>query len=426
MKLTKLKQTELSITLPVFFATLVIGIGAGLSGTLLVYLLHFTQHIAYGYSLDSIISPERFLAGVTASSSQRRVIVLTLCGLIAGGGWWAIYRFGRPLISIPEAVKTDPSRMPRLSTILHALLQIITVAMGSPLGREVAPREVAAVFASWFSSKMGLTLNDARIMAACGAGAGLAAVYNVPFGGTLFTLEVLLQNFNGSVVLLAMISSTIAVAVSRLGLGDVSQYQIPSLAITTPLVLWSVVTAPIFGIAGYWFSRGASYMRRCVQHNWQVPFYSLLNFFMIGLFAIYFPAILGNGISAAQVEFSNAVGIELSAILLILRIVITLTSIRAGAHGGLLTPCVANGALLAVILGCIWRLAAPDINLSAFAIVGAAAFLAVAQKMPLTAIVLIFEFTRIDFSFMLPILCAVIGAVATSQLCEYTHRKCLL
>ncbi len=422
MKLNKLKQTECPITMPVFFATLIIGVGAGVIGILLIYLLHFTQHIAYGYSLHSIISSERFLAGVTAASSERRVIILTLCGLIAGGGWWAIYRFGCPLISIPEAVRTDPSHMPRFKTILHALLQMITVAMGSPLGREVAPREVAAVFASWLSTKMGLTLSDAKVMVACSAGAGLAAVYNVPLGGTLFTLEVLLRKFNGSLVLLSMISSTIAVAVSRLGLGDVSQYQIPSLTISSSLVLWSVVTAPLFGVTAYWFSRGASYMGRCVQHNWQVPFYCLLNFFMIGLFAIYYPAILGNGISAAQVEFSNAVGIGLSAILLGLRIIITLTSIRSGAHGGLLTPCVANGALLAVVLGGIWQLLGSDTDLSAFAIVGAAAFLAVAQKMPLTAIVLIFEFTRVDFSFMLPVLCAVIGAVSTSNLCIYYAR----
>lgn len=415
MVLANIKNADYPITIPLFLATIVIGVGAGLSGMLLVYLLHFTQHIAYGYSLHAIISSERFLSGVTAASPQRRIIVLTLCGLIAGIGWWAIYRFGKPIVGIPDAVKTDPSRMPRLTTILHALLQMITVAMGSPLGREVAPREIGAVFASWFSSKMGLTLRDAKVMAACGAGAGLAAVYNVPLGGAMFTLEVLLCNFNGSAVLLAIISSTIAVVISRLGLGDVSQFEIPMLTINSSLVLWSVVTAPIFGITAYWFNRGGAYMGSLVQHNWQVPLFCLLNFFMIGLLAIYFPELLGNGISVAQLEFTNAVGIGLSAILLIFRIFITLTSLRAGAHGGLLTPSVANGALLAVVLGCIWRLLGSDTDLSAFAIVGAAAFLAVAQEMPLTAIILIFEFTHVEFSFMLPVLCAVIGAVSVSR-----------
>ena len=42
---------------------------------------------------------------------------------------------------------------------------------------------------------------------------------------------------------------------------------------------------------------------------------------------------------------------------------------------------------------------------------GATAFLAAAQKMPITAIVLIFEFTHFKFGFVVPILCAVVGSM---------------
>lgn len=227
MKFLNTKRIEPSMTIPVLLITMVIGVAAGLGGVLLVYLLHYVQHLSFGYSPDLIISPEHFLSGVMAASPMRRVTVLFCCGIIAGVGWWAIYRYGTPPIGIPEAVKTNPSHMPRFKTILHALLQIITVAMGSPLGREVAPREVGAIVASWCSSKIGLSLNDAKVLTACGAGAGLAAVYNVPLGGAMFTLEVLLCRFGGSATLLALLSSGIAVFVSRLGLGDFSQYHIP-------------------------------------------------------------------------------------------------------------------------------------------------------------------------------------------------------
>lgn len=246
----------------------------------------------------------------------------------------------------------------------------------------------------------------------------LAAVYNVPLGGAMFTLEVLLCSYRGSVVFLAILSSALAVTVSRLGLGNMSEYHVYPLTLDRSLVYWSIVVGPIFGVTAYWFSRMASVMQRLVQHNWQVPLFCLLNFIMIGLLAIYFPALLGNGRSPAQIEFDNAVGIELSATLLILRVFITLTSLRAGAHGGILTPSLANGALLAVVLGGVWRLLGSNTDLSAFAIVGAAAFLAAAQKMPLTAIILIFEFTRVNFSFLLPVLCAIIGAEMVCRLCS--------
>jgi H+/Cl- antiporter ClcA len=45
--------------------------------------------------------------------------------------------------------------MPFFSTIGHDLLQIITVGLGSPLGREVAPREVGAVLAGRLSDRAG-------------------------------------------------------------------------------------------------------------------------------------------------------------------------------------------------------------------------------------------------------------------------------
>src|SRR6266481_7041618 len=86
--------------------------------------------------------------------------------------------------------------MPFWVTLTHAILQIVTVGLGSPLGREVAPRELGAALTTKLSARANLTPEGTRIMIACGAGAGLAAVYNVPLGGALFTLEVLLGPFS--------------------------------------------------------------------------------------------------------------------------------------------------------------------------------------------------------------------------------------
>jgi hypothetical protein len=113
--------------------TIGVGIGSGLIGMSLALLLHYLQHIAYGYSSLHIISPESFLEGVSASSPTRRLFVLGACGLVAGGGWLMIQRFGKPLVSIAQSIKTGKI-MPPLTTTCHALVQIITIALGSPLG----------------------------------------------------------------------------------------------------------------------------------------------------------------------------------------------------------------------------------------------------------------------------------------------------
>ncbi len=400
-----------------------IGVTAGLGGMLLALLLHYTQHIAYGYSPTLIISNETFLQGVRASSPERRITVLTICGLIAGIGWWIVYRYGKPLVSIETAVKSNKPQMPIPTTTLHILLQIITIALGSPLGREVAPRELGTLLGGWLSAKVGLSLKDTQIMLACAAGAGLAAVYNVPLGGAVFTLEALLLTLRWSALLPALATSVIAAVIAWIGLGNEPQYHIPPYSISYSLVTWSILASPIFGVLGYWFKRIATTMRSKAQHNWQLPILCLLNFILIGLLAVYFPALLGNGKSPAQLEFDDAVSLSITAVLLILRTLIVWSSFRAGAQGGMLTPSLANGALLAVLLGALWNLIWPAQPLGAFAIVGAAAFLASAQKMPLTAIVLIFEFTRINFNFLVPILFAVTGSVAVCGLCNKLYKQ---
>jgi len=398
--------------------TLLTGIGAGLGGMILALILHFVQHVAYGYSIGAVISQESFLQGVSESPPMRRVLVLIGCGLVAGVGWWVLYRYGRPLVSIRKAVRTPEEPMPLPETLCHTLLQIVTVGLGSPLGREVAPREAGAALAGWLSSRAGLAVEESRIIVACGAGAGLAAVYNVPLGGALFILEVLLGTFRLSAALPAIATSVIAALVAWIGLGDEVQYPVMAFAISPSLVVWSIATGPIFGVAAYGFMRMAATISAMAPQNWRLLPACLLAFTFIGLLATGFPQLLGNGKGPIQLGFANDLPIGLAATLLLLRLAVTMGALRAGAHGGLLTPSMTIGALLATVIGGLWTLAWPGDPSGAFAIIGATAFLASSMKMPLTAIALIVEFTHVSHDFLYPIFFAVAGSIAASRLCD--------
>jgi H+/Cl- antiporter ClcA len=399
------------------------GIGAGIGGMLLALLLHGIQHLAYGYSLDSLISHETFLLGVTAAAPERRVLVLIACGLVAGVGWWLIYRYGRPLVSIKQAVSAQAPIMPPKTTLAHAVLQIITVALGSPLGREVAPREVGALAATWLSQRARLAPDMHRLIVACGAGAGLAAVYNVPLGGAVFVLEVLVGVFSWPAAVIALATSAIGASVAWIGLGAESQYVVPHFVLSPGLIAWALACGPVFGLAAYGFTRLTGTARNHAARGWRLPVLSLINFTIIGGLAIFLPQILGNGKGPAQLGFDNELTIGLAAVLLVVKVLITSSSLRAGAEGGLLTPALANGALLAIILGGAWSLLWPGVPLGAFAIIGAAAFLASSMSMPLTAIVLVAEFTRIDHDFLVPIILAVAGSMCMSKLCVLWEKR---
>ena len=397
--------------------TVAVGIASGLCGMSLGLILRFIQHVTFGYSFNSFASGESFLQGVTAASPIRRLAGLCACGTVAGIGWWALFRFGRPLVSIGKAVKNNEIRMPLLSTFLHDLLQIVTVALGSPLGREVAPRELGAVVASWLSDRVGLSAEYRRIMVACGAGAGLAAVYNVPLGGALFTLEVLLGTLAFSAAMPAIATSAIAAIVAWIGLGDARPYSLPNLAISPSLILWSIVTGPLFGLSAYWFVRAAGAVHARAPRDWRLFTWCAAVFPLIGLISVNFPQILGNGKGLAQAAFDSDLGLGLATALLILKVLVTLGALRAGAAGGLLTPGLAVGASLASVLGALWNHLWPVGAVGAFVVVGSAAFLASSMKMPFTAIVLILEFTRVGHDFLFPVSLAVVGSIFVFHLC---------
>lgn len=409
------QQSRLSVLV---LATIATGIMAGIGGMLLALLLHSLQHLAYGYSLDAVISKESFLEGVSASSFSRRVIVLVICGVIAGFGWWAVRRFGKPLVSIAAAVKAKDPSMPAGSTLAHALLQIITVALGSPLGREVAPREVGALAANWLSKRLALTPRETQIMIACGAGAGLAAVYNVPLGGAVFVLEVLLGAFSFNLLLPALATSSIAALVAWIGLGNESQYQLPIMNITPSLMVWSVLAGPILGLGAWYFTKITANARANASTSGWQPVICILNFAIIGLLAGYFPQLLGNGKGPAQLSFDSDFTLQLAAAILVLKVLIIWGTLRSGAHGGLLTPGLSNGALIGCLLGGVWDHFVPGTSLGAFSLIGAAAFLGASMKMPITAVVLILEFTRVNHDFLIPMIFAVVGSVSMFSLME--------
>ncbi|KWF11595.1 chloride channel protein [Burkholderia pseudomultivorans] len=403
--------------------TILTGVGAGFGGMLLALLLHAIQHVAYGYSVAHVIGNESFLSGVTAADPLRRLAVLVLCGVVAGGGWWMLYRYGRPLVSIRRAVRAADPRMPLVSTTVHALLQIVTVALGSPLGREVAPREIGALLAGRLAHCAALTPGDCRLMVACGAGAGLAAVYNVPLGGAIFVLEVLLGTFELRALIVAIATSAIAAAVAWIGLGNEHQYTVPPFVSSTPLVVWSIVCGPLFGFAAYGFVRLTSHARAHAPKDGRLPVLALLNFAMIGWLAMRFPQLLGNGKGPASLGFDGTLTIGLAAALLALKVLIEATSLRAGAEGGLLTPGLANGALLGIVLGGLWSAVWPGASIGGCALIGATAFLAASMQMPITAVVLLLEFTRANHDSLVPMLLAVAGSLVAYRLAERLAQR---
>ncbi len=387
-----------------------IGLIAGMAGVGLSWLMHFIQHHAYGYGLSGY-EEIPFRVGVEHASAMRRVTVMTVCGIVAGAGWYLVKRYGTPLVSIKASMEKPLQGLPFLTTVCHSLLQIITVALGSPMGREVAPREMSAAFASVWIRRFGLAEDEAKLLIACSSGAGLAAVYNVPMAAAVFTLETLVCAWTPTAVSAALLTSILATAVSRAGLGDLVQYHLPDAFVNTPLMWWAVLMGPLVSSTVILFRKSTDALPFLRRNDPKIILFAVAAFALIGWLSVYFPAVLGNGKAGNQLSFAGMLNWQGSLELFAVKWLVLLLALAAGAYGGLITPSMMLGSMLACTCALGWNNFLPPLSIEAAALVGGTAFLAVSQKMPLTTLVFMLELTRVSSAFLMPMAICTLGAL---------------
>jgi chloride channel protein, CIC family len=382
----------------------------GVAASALMGLLHLVEHIAYGFHSGP------FLDGVEAAAPWRRVVSLQVAAVLVVLGSVVLHRL--PVsggTEVAEAVWLRGGRVAILPSLGRAVLSIVTVGLGVSLGREAAPQLAGAAGASWLSEWARLPTWQRRLLVASGAGAGFAAVYNVPLGGALFALEVLLGSVSLPLVLPALATSVIATSVAWITLGTAPTYQLPSYHVHAEQLAWAFVVGPIIGLAAIGWVRliaRAAAMRPRGRGRYIAPF---VVFLALGLLAIPYPQLLGNGKGVVQLDAVGDLTLGLACVLLVLKPLATAGCLGAGSPGGLFTPTLTIGALLSGILGDLWSHLWPGAHLGSYAIIGGGAFLAAAMQGPLSGLVLVLELTRNFDSLMAPTLLAVIEATVIAR-----------
>jgi CIC family chloride channel protein len=107
---------------------------------------------------------------------------------------------------------------------------VLVIGSGLALGREGPSVQMGASLACLVGVAFRRSRPDCRALLAAGAGAGLAAAFNAPIASAVFVLEELVRRFETR----ALGASATAIAVSRLFLGDVSDFVVDPLAFAGP------------------------------------------------------------------------------------------------------------------------------------------------------------------------------------------------
>jgi H+/Cl- antiporter ClcA len=243
----------------------------------------------------------------------------------------------------------------------------------------------------------------------------MAAVYNVPLGGALFALEVLLGTLALPLVLPALATSLIATAVAWIALPTRPTYTITTYNIHASQVVWALLVGPIAGLAAIAWIRligRAHAVRPAGVMRLIAP---IVVFAALGGVSVAYPQILGNGKNIVQLAFVAQLGVGLIAVLFVLKPLATAACLGSGASGGLFTPTLAYGVLLGGLLGKAWSEIWPGAPLGSYAIIGGAAVLGASMQGPLAAVVLLLELTHHADALMVPTLLATVEATVLAR-----------
>jgi H+/Cl- antiporter ClcA len=370
-------------------AVIIVGLLAGVAGLATTSLLRLVEHLTYHYSFGSLLD------AVTASSLVRRAVGPTIGGALAGLGWW-VFRSKTDVPPLAVAV-ANPERIRLLPFSFDAALQVLVVGSGASLGREVAPRQFAVALGNlatgWLKQ---LSSRDRQVLLACAAGAGLGAVYAVPLGGAVFTLRVMLKSWHPREVGAALISSSLAVAVSSFVTHDQPNLHWPNPGVSYLLIAYAVALAPLALAVGLVFNRLMGWAGQGeLPRSWLlVPSIAGAGL-LVGVCSHWWPELPGNGRSVLNVILGGGMTLNTAAIVVVLKLVVTAAFLRAGARGGLFTPALATGAAAGTLFVLtINAIAGTQFHVPASALAGSAGVLAITQGAPLWAAIFVWELAR--------------------------------
>ena len=300
--------------------------------------------------------------------------------------------------------------------LLRTFASAVCIGSGGSAGREGPIVQIGSSIGSALGQLFNMSAERIKILVGCGAAGGIAATFNAPLAGVIFSMEIILGVFSISTFTPIVISSVTATVVSHAFHGNTPAFIVPSYQIVSYweilfyiiLGLLSGLIAQLYIVTLYW---SEDYFEKKINiHPVLKP---ALGGLLIGCLAIFLPQIMGNGYEVMDMALNGQMVWYITFILIFMKIIATSITLGSGGSGGVFAPSLFIGAMLGGTFGSLVHFIFPDITATkgAYALVGMGSVIAAAAHAPITNILILFELTN-DYKIILPIMASCI--IATS------------
>lgn len=295
----------------------------------------------------------------------------------------------------------------------------LAIGAGLSLGREGPSVQLGAVTAKGLSRFLKRLRIEEKYLITSGASAGLAAAFNAPLAGVIFSLEELHKNFSPAVLISAMSASLTADFISQQVFGQKPVFNVSHLLIL-PLNQYGYLIGLgiITGILGSLFN-WTLLKSLNLYDKIKLPrtLKLVLPLFTAGMLGFILPQVLGGGNALVDALGRENYGIKLLLILWLAKFLFTMLSFGSGVPGGIFLPLLVIGALTGNIYGNIimYMLHFNPQYIENFTVFAMAAYFTAIVKAPVTGSILITEMTG-SFNHLLALVTVSMAAYIVSDL----------
>ncbi len=293
----------------------------------------------------------------------------------------------------------------------HLITSSLTVGFGGSSGLEAPIVSTGAAIGSNTARFFNLSPFEKTVLLAAGSSAGIAAVFNSPIAGVLFSLEILIGEITIPTFIPLLIASATGVVVSKL-LYSGQLFHLVTEGWKMSALPFYVILGLFSGWISVYISKVGGLLEKGILKKQNRYVRALAGGLILGIIIMVFPALFGEGYHHLQAILNGNmdslkeeslfaswlaypwVMLIFIACLVLMKIVAAGITIGSGGNGGTFAPTMFTGAFLGLFVAfAVNETGLIHLSLSNFVAVGMAGALSGVLHAPLTAIFLIAEIT---------------------------------
>jgi CIC family chloride channel protein len=393
-------------------AASVVGIGAGITSSVLKELTHYVAnflvndfHWKYKFYLYFFFP----LIGILLTVLYIRAFIRRT-------------KFQHGIPAIIYNVSHNSSKLDFHNIYSQVISSALTVGLGGSAGLEAPAVASGAAIGSNIGRFFGLNYRETTLLLACGAGAGISGAFNSPVAGMIFAIEVIMPEFSIPAVIPLLIASAFSSVVSQMIYKEPLFVLVSREGWMLDAFWYYIALGVISGLYSVFFSRlnvtlGSVFEK--IKNRYNKVFIGGIT---LGIMIFLMPVLYGEGYITIQKlldgnfksllansifsEYQNIAWVLLifAAFSLIGKTFASIITMGSGGNGGMFGPSVVVGGLLGFVFAFgLNQTGMVHLNVTNFIIAGMAASISGVMHAPLTGVFLAAEITG-GYVMMVPLM----------------------